>query len=367
MIIESHYIFLPKEKAKKVTTRDDGTLVLNLPIGVGGYISKTFSISSTFYEESIFKRAYDTTINVSDITFKVVFLQYDVGKNVYLSIKVEGITKYQIIKCLEHVQERLLCSGIGEDYIAIISFDSISEYYCNKLYPKLNLLERKLRRLLFNTYIVNFDQEYYKATISEELQTKAKKLIQAKGSTAKKEERRIQEFFYSLEFYDIQQMLFSPTWNEYDEQQKQEFLKSHDNLTQLTDEELRKQFAEFSPKSDWERFFYGKTNDTAEEIKLTLDEIRKFRNKIAHCKLFTFSEYHVCNNAILKMCRSIDQALKITEEKDFYDKNIETLSKSFERFREEWSETMKEIAKTVREISRNFTESFRGCFDGLGE
>ena len=97
MIIESHYIFLPKEKAKKVTTRDDGTLVLNLPIGVGGYISKTFSISSTVYEESIFKRAYDTTINVSDITFKVVFLQYDVGKNVYLSIKVEGITKYQII------------------------------------------------------------------------------------------------------------------------------------------------------------------------------------------------------------------------------------------------------------------------------
>ena len=144
MIIESHYIFLPKEKAKKVTTRDDGTLVLNLPIGVGGYISKIFSISSTVYEESIFKRAYDTTINVSDITFKVVFLQYDVGKNVYLSIKVEGITKYQIIKCLEHVQERLLCSGIGEDYIAIISFDSISEYYCNKLYPKLNLLERKL-------------------------------------------------------------------------------------------------------------------------------------------------------------------------------------------------------------------------------
>ena len=62
-------------------------------------------------------------------------------------------------------------------------------------------------------------------------------------------------------------------------------MKSHDDLTQLTDEELRKQFAEFSPKSDWERFFYGKTNDTAEEIKTTLDEIRKFRNKIAHCMI----------------------------------------------------------------------------------
>ena len=134
------------------------------------------------------------------------------------------------------------------------------------------------------------------------------------------------------------------------------------DLTQLTDEELRKQFAEFSPKSDWERFFYGKTNDTAEEIKTTLDEIRKFRNKIAHCKLFTFSEYNACNDAILKMSRTIDQAIRITEEKDFYDKNIETLSKSFERMREELNEAMKEISKTVREISRNITESFRGFF-----
>lgn len=368
MIIESHYIFLPKEKAKKRTTaREDETIVLNLHRSVGEYISKTFTLSSTVYDKSIFKRAYDTTIDVSDITFKVVFLQYDVGKNVYLSIKVDGKTKHQTIKCLEHIQEKLFSSGIDTDYIAIISFDSISEYYCNKLYPKLNLLERKLRRLLFNTYIVNFDQEYYKTTISEELQAKAKKLIQAKGSAEKKEERRIQEFFYSLEFYDIQQMLFSPTWNEYDEQQKQDFLKSHDDLTQLTDEELRKQFAEFSPKSDWERFFYGKTNDTAEEIITTLDEIRKFRNKIAHCKLFTFSEYNACNDAILKMIRTIDQAIRITEEKDFYDKNIETLSKSFERMNKELSETMKEIAKTVIEISRNISESFRGFFNGLGE
>lgn len=84
-------------------------------------------------------------------------------------------------------------------------------------------------------------------------------------------------------------------------------------------------------------------------------------------KLFTFSEYNACNDAILKMIRTIDQAIRITEEKDFYDKNIETLSKSFERMNKELSETMKEIAKTVIEISRNISESFRGFFNGLGE
>lgn len=63
MIIESHYIFLPKEKAKKRTTaREDETIVLNLHRSVGEYISKTFTLSSTVYDKSIFKRAYDTTI-----------------------------------------------------------------------------------------------------------------------------------------------------------------------------------------------------------------------------------------------------------------------------------------------------------------
>ena len=201
----------------------------------------------------------------------------------------------------------------------------------------------------------------------KELQIKANKLIKAKGNAKKKKERRIQEFFYSLEFFDIQQLLFSPTWTDYDKKQRQEYLNSHDDLTKLTDEELRKQFTEFSPKSDWERFFNGKTNDTTDEIIATLEEIRKCRNKIAHCKFLSFEEYNTCNKAILKMNRAIDEALRITEEKDFYEKNLEILSKSFERFREELSETMKIITKTVRERYQDIAHSIRGFFDSLGD
>ena len=84
MIIESHYIFLPKEKAKKRTTaREDETIVLNLHRSVGEYISKTFTLSSTVYDKSIFKRAYDTTINVSDITFKCKVTPVSNGKHLF--------------------------------------------------------------------------------------------------------------------------------------------------------------------------------------------------------------------------------------------------------------------------------------------
>ena len=338
MILESHYIFLPKENQinkNASETNENGEFVINLSMGVGGYITDIFTDSSIVQDnENIFKKEYHVNIVISGISFVVVLSQYDVGKNVYLGIKVEGKTKLQIVKCLEYVQESILNSGIEDEYYVVISYDAISEYYCNKIYPKLNSLERKLRRLLFNTYIVNFDKAYYEITISEELQAKGKGVIQAKGNAEKKKERRIKEFFYSLEFFDIQQMLFSPTWTDYDEDQKQDFLKKHSDLTQLSDEELRNHFADFSPKSDWDRFFKHKTDNPVDDIITFLDEIRVYRNKIAHCKFLTSNEYKECNRAILKLSHSIDQALAITEEKDFLSKNIESLRESFGRIKE---------------------------------
>lgn len=54
----------------------------------------------------------------------------------------------------------LLASGVRDEYVDIISYDAISEFYCNKILPKLNTLERNLRKLLFNIYIVNFGKEF---------------------------------------------------------------------------------------------------------------------------------------------------------------------------------------------------------------
>ena len=353
MKLDSHYIFLPKDTPNKKSsyTKGDGTIVLNLPTGVGGYISKTFSITSTSRDMSIFKRVYNAKINLSDIEYHVVFSQFDVGKNVYLDIIVEEKTKYKIVKCLEYIQEKLLNSGIEDDYIAVISYDVISEYYCNKIYPKLNSLERKLRRLLYNTYIVIFDQKYYEQTILGEIQSKAKKIIGKKGNKKAIEERRNKEFFYSLDFGDIQRFLFTATWIDYDEKQKQKFLDEHPDLTLLSDEELRERFSEFSPKSDWERFFKNKVDDTI-KVEEIIDTVREFRNQIAHCKHFSADDYKECAKAIKELSQAIDQAIIVTEEKDFENKNRELLHASFAN-----------LKNTFSEITKSITESFRSLIE----
>ena len=66
---------------------------------------------------------------------------------------------------------------------------------------------------------------------------------------------RWQRFFYSFEFIDIQKLLFAKGWINEDEKAKASFLEKNQDLSQLTDEELRMAFCKYTPQSDWERFF----------------------------------------------------------------------------------------------------------------
>lgn len=207
----------------------------------------------------------------------------------------------------------------------IVSYDAISEFYCNKLYPKLNELERHLRKLLFNIYTVNFGRDYYRTTFSAEIQSKAKEIIRAKGNSNRKEMTVLQEFFYSLEFGDIQEMLFTPRWTPLDEQAKCAFLEKHKDLSILTDAELRSVIADITPKSDWDRFFSDKLSGI--DFKGIIESIRGFRNKVAHCKMITKVEYQNCLKMIEQLDDAILKAIEATEDKDFERKNSAYLQK----------------------------------------
>lgn len=356
MKLESHYIFLPKEKSNKKGSykREDGTIVITLPTGVRDYIVKAFPEISSSIDMSVYRRIYKAEFCISDIVYKVVLSLYDVGKSTYLDIEAEGKTKVQIIKCLERIEDTLFTSGIEDDYICVISYDAVSEYYCDKIYPMLNTLERKLRRLLYNTYIVNFGLEYYEQTIINDVKDNAKKRIGKKGN---KQEKRNKEFFDNVDFGDIQRILFTATWNEYDEKQKQRFLNTHSDLSELSDEVLRDKFSEFSPKSDWKRFFAHKTDDTI-MVENTINEIREFRNQVAHCKHFSSDEYKECAAAIRKLSRAVDQAIKITEEQDFEKKNREMLKLSTESFKDSMDAFASKIGESFKSLI-DLRNSFR--------
>lgn len=343
MQVQSSYIFLPnpyKKEQERKKDSNNNVIVLDLGHNVYSFICDIFSdVKTSSVLDNLFQRTCTTTVKLDDFEYLVSFVIKEVQKNTFLDVTVTGKSKTHAIKSLEHIQTQLFSSGIDEYYIPIISYDSVSEYYCNKIYPKLNTLERNLRKLLFNIYIVNFGSQYYQATFGEDLQAQVKRNIRAPGGQKKRDIAYLQEFFYSLDFGNIQRVLFTSSWTDIDQGKKDNFLSTNTDLSKLSDKELRMKFISFSPKSDWERFFSEKIK--INDIEQLLESIRQYRNKVAHCKRLNEEDYNKCTQNIRRLNRAIVKAIKITESKDFAEKNtiylkstLEELVKSVERFRQ---------------------------------
>ena len=389
MQFKSSYIFLKNEyaEAKRKTenenrrTENGDKIILTLDFdhSVHAFASKCFpGIIEDKRESTPIKSVYNCDLQLEKDTFSSRFVMTNVSGATYLDVTVNGSSKAKIIKCLEYIQDALLNSGIREYYIDIVSYDAISEYYCNKIYPKLNELERNLRKLLFNTYIVNFRSNYYSTTVREELQNKIKKGIgdipseeverikntyKANSRKEATDIERLQMFFYSLELGDIKDLLFTKTWTEADENNKKEFLGIHSDLSSLTDEELRVAFEEYVPKSDWNRFFASKID--VEDIEKVLDSIRKYRNCIAHSKFLHRSDYIECRSLMNRLNAAVLKAIEITEDKDFPEKAYADSRKAMQELRERFDEYAKYISTAVETIRSQISLSLSQMLDEI--
>lgn len=294
--------------------------------------------------DSIYKHTY--SLVADDI--KETFVINEVGKGTYIQITVSGKTKASAIKYLEGIEQKISLSDIEKKYIMIVSYDAVSEYYCNKTYPKLNELERNLRKLMFNTYTSQFGLEYYSKTISEDIQSKGKRTLKLSGNEQKKKTETIKSFFYSLDYSDIQSILFEQHWTGEDQKEKNQFLAKNPNLSELSNEQLVRAFDRFTPKSDWQRLFDGKVHCSEAEISEAINYIRTNRNNVAHCKYFKKEDYIKCNGEIRKLNHKIMSAIKITETKDFSQKNFENLMLGMQRIKDSLVEFEKSIAPIIQ-------------------
>lgn len=348
--VQNSYIFLnsPYKKKDSPQRNQDNVIVLDVGRHVFSFVNTCFPEACKVAADDdtyFYRNEYSCNILDNGVPYKVTFVVNQVSNAEYLDLTVEGNTKNGVIHCLEKVHSQLFSTDIETEFIAIITYDAVSEYYCNKILPKLNKLERNLRKLLFSTYIVNYGTEYYRATISDDMQTRIKGRIQAKGNEQKKEIKRLQEFFYSLELADIQKLLFTPQWTDVESRSQQEFLANHSDLSELSNEQLRNAFSQFTPKSDWERFFSEKI--PISDIESTIDEIRQYRNKAAHFKFYSKFEYEESKRLINQLNNAVIRAIRITEEKDFAATNLKAMQKALEGLSNTMCEFRERLLKTV--------------------
>lgn len=356
------YVFLQRNESKLKKDKD-GTCILDLTNDVCSVLKEVFNAEDndltlgeletpTDETEEKFEKMLlgETTGNfqleIEGITKDIKFKLSVVDTTEYLDIIIEDDSEETIIMFMKEINKTIISNvKLCENYIIITSYDSISEYFCNKVYSKLNEFERKFRKLLYITYTAQFKKSYFEITTSKELQTKTKEKIKSK-----KTDYRIQQYLYSLDFYAFKQLLFEKSWNDYDEKQLNKYLRKHDDLAQLTDSELRNKMLSIRPTNDWERLFCNKGLDKNFEDIIT--KIGELRNIVAHNKLISETEYNELNELLDSSIITIDKAIKITETEDF--KRINT---------EKVSETMEKFAENLQKITNFFSEKINKLFE----
>lgn len=342
MKLQSSFIFLNNIDAETSKNKNE----IKHTKSILSYISELFGATKTEKGNLFVKRRYECSMDKCH----VLFIISSVGSASYMTISVEGKRNDIIVKCIEKIQQAFDNSKISDEYIIITSYCAVSEYYCNKLYPKLNELERNLRNLLLHIYILKFDNDFYSHCMdimSGETQENVKKVMRTKSSIKRK-----QNLFYSMDFGQLQELLFTQKWTDVEESEKQQIFDDNPDLSMLSDEELRNLISNIKPKSEWERIFSDKieTDFAQKNIRLVSRE----RNKVAHSKLLTNEEYLECNKLINELNKEIEIAITLTEDEEFIRANEEAISKALGGILTTFSNFMQ---NTVKPLSGLFEKS----------
>lgn len=369
MEYKNSYIFIRKDKPTK--QQKNNKLIIDIPPSFKELLEKTFKyITFDFDDEGIdIMNSGSIEIKINNKKRQAFFKYRHGGDNIYFDIIVNSNNSLTALSILQNINTSLISKGsvFDKEYISVISYDYISEYYCNKLYPYLNEFDRKLRKILLNIYTLNFNLNYYSATTNDEFQKNLKQgSIQIKKELDKYEisnmansDCYIKYGFYTLEYSAIDEMLFTETVTDLEKKKITNFLSQNKNLSEISDKELRKNIKMCIPKTDWERLFEDEKDNI--DFKTIFNKIRIFRNNIAHCKLVGKPQYENYLELLKTTTSSLDKFITITEKQKFIDKSIALRYESSEKMVRIMSEAVLNICKPLIEnidsILPHMTES----------
>lgn len=335
MKLINSYIFLSKDKKRN----QDNKLIIKSSItsifekffnaDVDSYLLGEIEDNPEKLSKEILDKYNKTTRGkffhiIDDKKIDVYYKFIKAGDIFYLDITIDDI-KSNIIKCFENFNDCFLTKKeFTSDYITIISYDCVSEYYCNKIYPFLNTFERSFRKLLFLIFTSQFKELYFETTAPKSMIDGTKQKIK-NGN----EIYRIQNYFYSLDIGTLRSYLFDKNWTSIEEKEKEKILNK--DLSKLNSEELKNIIKNIEPKSNWDRFFKNKGFD--KDIDNTMKIINGLRNIVAHNKIMNKNDYDLLLKLLKENIEIINQAISVTESVDFAILNRNKRIEAIEKFR----------------------------------
>ncbi len=188
-----------------------------------------------------------------------------------------------------------------KEFHLIIANDGLSEYYCNKAYPKFQKFERLLRNLIFIVVAKAYGEKWVDETLPKDLKPKINKNQLIESALA---EMTLGELIAYL-FYGQTEVIF-PDY--IDENYPSEKLHS------MSKDDLLLLIEKGRPKSVWNNFLAKLIH--VQQPKEKLNYLRDNRNKIAHCKQFYAADYKQSMEYLDSMIPQIDECIEKVSIKD---------------------------------------------------
>lgn len=263
----------------------------------------------------------------------------------YISLEIE-YTPAKSAKVLNKVHSILTKGSHRKDFNIILSFDGASEYYCEKIFPKFNIFERKMRNLVFNILIEAFGIKWVEKAISDEI----KHELFQKGVDKNK---LVEVALHELTISQLEKLLFAPYREE--------------DLSKLIDEELTTEKIYKMEKTEiievlskgrsaslWERYFVNSINIINLEDKLST--LRKYRNSVAHHKYFSANDFEKCKTILSPLIKDLDSAIDITENKEFRNIDMSNIISAFSNLMGEMQLISSSVGIAVKQMAEAFSK-----------
>ena len=182
----------------------------------------------------------------------------------------------------------------------------MSEYFCNRAYPKYQHLERQLRHLVFKVVTKAYGELWTSNTLSKDLKKTLKDEVRSRTGSSR-EDVLIEEALHEMTMTQmIDYLFFGPV-----EINMPEYLDdfySNNKLQDLSKNELITLIEKSRRRSVW-NMFLAKDIDI-DEPKGKLMFLRNNRNNVAHCKKFHYYDYTKSIEYINLFVPKIEEAIE---------------------------------------------------------
>ncbi len=342
--MEIDYIFLEKDKKAKnkdyVQTNNLDTIPFYKKIFL--HIAKEDTLTEKKfdieYDNKKFKIYHNCICNNNGEYF---FKIYTLGKENLRTAKVLNNINNEIKRSIQH-----------KDYYIIQTYDESSKYLCDKIYPKFNEFERKIRRLIYLILIKSFGKLWAQETISAELKDKINNKVHSTDAI-------IEQALQEMDIKDLENFLFEPRyWFNLENVINNDL--SLENVKGLEKDEILKRLEKIQKYKLWDKCF--------SEIKITdleekLENIRKLRNKVAHFKEITLDAYADGQKLLKSIIKEIDVAI---EKASLTNYDLSMSKDILESFVDMTKRIMESINTTLKPLSSSLVfEAFTSVLEQI--